>query len=81
MNPIQAMAVAAMLFSEQGASVQEPASSPMQPFFGARPAARYAPRSSGPTVKGGWDKAVARRKRHLDARKRQKQARKRQRRK
>jgi hypothetical protein len=73
MNPLQVMAAALML-TEPSAYVEEsPISRP-----GPGPVVACGYDGNGP--RGAWDKCVAHRKRHLDARKRQKQARKRQRR-
>lgn len=79
MNPLQVMAAALML-TEPGACAEECAKEMpiLRPYPGPPVACKCIYVGEG--VKGGWDKCVARRKRHLDARKRQKQARKRQRR-
>lgn len=74
MNKIQAIA-AALLLTETGGYAEVEGEAP--------PPRRVTCKVDydGDGTKGGWDKCVAKRKRHLDARKRQRQARKKQRRK
>jgi hypothetical protein len=75
MNVIQVLAAALMLENEPSVSNAYIEEKPI-PHPGPMVICDYV----GDGVAGGWDKCVAYRKRHINARKRQKQARKRQRR-
>lgn len=82
-DPRTVAAIAAALLMDQStgnAEVREPDWDSVP--FPASPRPPFGPASCpGDGKRGGWDKCVDRRERHLEARKRQRQARKRQRRK